>query len=136
LGCYHAKTGTSLKRIVKNRLPMSSTGNLSSALSALRLQLMTAFSALAGLIVVGTVAYHFLEHWSWLTSFYFSVCTLTTVGYGDFYPTTDLSRMFTAVYVLVGVGIAFTSLGLIGAAYLRRSQVILTTYERGGRSGK
>jgi len=110
---------------------MASVGNISSALSALRVELVVAFSALLGLIALGTVVYHFLEHWSWLTSFYFSVCTLTTVGYGDFYPTTDLSRLFTAIYVLVGVGIAFTSLGMIGAAYIRRSETVVARYETG-----
>ncbi len=86
---------------------------------------MTAFLALLGLLGVGTVAYHYMEHWSWVTSFYFSVCTLTTVGYGDFYPTSDLSRLFTAIYVLVGVGIAFASLTILGAAYLRRGERVI-----------
>lgn len=111
---------------------MSSTEHLPSALSAVRVQLVIAFSALTGLVVLGTVAYRLMEHWSWVTSFYFSVCTLTTVGYGDYYPTTDLSRLFTAIYVLVGVAFAFTSLGMIGAAYIRRGQAALMT-ESGAR---
>lgn len=93
--------------------------------SDLRAQLGIAVGALLGLVAVGTVVYHILEKWSWLVSFYFSVCTLTTVGYGDFYPTSDLARLFTAVYVLVGVIIAFGAFGLIGASYLRRSQELL-----------
>ena len=39
---------------------------------------------------------------------YFSVVTLTTVGYGDFAPQTDVGKLFTAVYVLVGIGILLT----------------------------
>jgi len=35
-------------------------------------------------IGLGTVIYHFVEGWSWLDSLYFSVITLTTIGYGDF----------------------------------------------------
>lgn len=101
---------------------MTSHERRRSTWSILRVQLLIAFLALLALLAVGTVAYHLMEGWSWLTSFYFSVCTLTTVGYGDYYPTTDLSRFFTAIYVLVGAGIAFTSLTLIGAAYVRRSQ--------------
>ncbi len=111
---------------------MSSSENLTSALYVVRIQLMIAFAALSVLILIGTVAYHLIEHWSWVTSFYFSVCTLTTVGYGDFYPTSELSRLFTALYVLVGVAIAFTSLGLIGAAYLRRGQAVLISGRRSG----
>lgn len=93
--------------------------------SDLKTQLMAAFSALFGLVAVGTIVYHILEKWSWLVSFYFSVCTLTTVGYGDYFPTTDASRLFTAIYVLVGVTIAFGAFGLIGAGYLSRGQQIL-----------
>ena len=93
--------------------------------TSLKLQLIVAISALTGLIAVGTIVYHQLEHWSWVSSFYFSACTVTTVGYGDLTPTTDASRLFTAFYALIGVGIALTSLGVIGASYLRRSQEIL-----------
>ncbi len=95
------------------------------AWSDLRIQLTIAIGALLGLVGIGTVVYHILEKWSWLVSFYFSVCTLTTVGYGDYYPTTDISRLFTAVYVLAGVIIAFGAFGMIGATYLRRSQELL-----------
>jgi voltage-gated potassium channel len=94
-------------------------------LSNLRAQLFVAMSALIGVIIVGTVVYHNMEGWSWTNSFYFSVCTVTTVGYGDLAPTTDGARLFTAFYVLTGVSIAFTALGVLGANYLRRSQEIL-----------
>lgn len=99
--------------------------------SELRTQLFVAGSALIGLVFLGTVVYRYLEGWTWTTSFYFSVCTISTVGYGDFYPTTDLSRLFTAVYILVGVGIALASLGIIGANYLKRSQAILKNIRDG-----
>jgi hypothetical protein len=35
--------------------------------------------------------------------------TLSTVGYGDLHPTTDLSKLFAVAYLLVGVGV-FVSL--------------------------
>lgn len=56
-------------------------------------------------LVTGTVFYHLAEGWGWLDSLYFSVVTLTTIGYGDFAPTTELARAFTIGYVLIGVGI-------------------------------
>ena len=91
----------------------------------MKTELIAALSALFGLVAVGTIVYHTLEKWSWFVSFYFSVCTLTTVGYGDYFPTTDASRLFTAIYVLVGVTIAFGAFGLLGAGYISRSQQIL-----------
>jgi voltage-gated potassium channel Kch len=81
-------------------------------------KIAAAVIAIASMLVIGTVAFHLLEKWTWVQSFYFSVITLTTVGYGDIYPTTDLSRIFTALYILSGVAIVLASLEIIGATYL------------------
>ena len=56
-------------------------------------------------IAAGTVFYRFVEDLRWIDSLYFSVITLTTVGYGDFSPTTNAGKVFTMFYVVVGVGI-------------------------------
>ena len=69
------------------------------------------------ILLTGTVVYHFAEGWSWLDSAYFSVITLTTVGYGDFSPETTMGKIFTIFYVLTGMGILF---GFINAFYRHR----------------
>jgi len=56
-------------------------------------------------IALGTIVYHYIEGWSWLDSLYFSVITLTTIGYGDFSPQTDLGKIFTLLYIVVGVAL-------------------------------
>jgi len=78
----------------------------------------TAVSSILTLIVAGTVMFKQLEDWSWAESFYFSVATLTTVGYGDIHPTTDFSRVITGLYILFGVGIVIAALSSIGSRYL------------------
>ncbi len=60
---------------------------------------------LVGLLVSGTVFYSAVEGWGILDSLYFSVSTLATVGYGDFHPTLPLSKVFTMIYIVLGVGV-------------------------------
>ena len=54
-------------------------------------------------LLVGTLAYHWLEGWSYLDALYFCVITLATVGYGDLTPTTPIAKAFTIFYVINGV---------------------------------
>lgn len=56
------------------------------------------------LLTVGIVFYMVVEGWDVVEALYFSAATLTTVGYGDLYPTSDLSRLFTVGYIFLGVG--------------------------------
>jgi voltage-gated potassium channel len=83
---------------------------------------ISAVTALLGLLAFGTIIYHYLEGWSWIESLYFVVVTLTTVGYGDLHPTTDLSRLVTISFILIGVSIAVTSISVIGSRYLARHE--------------
>ena len=57
---------------------------------------------------LGTIVYHLVEKLSWLNAYYFSVVTLTTVGYGDITPKTDFGKLFTTFYIFIGVGIITT----------------------------
>lgn len=54
-------------------------------------------------LLLGMLAYHWLEGWSYLDALYFSVISLATIGYGDFVPTTPFGRIFTIIYVLNGI---------------------------------
>lgn len=76
--------------------------------------IMTIFAVIG----VGAVFYHYVEGLSWLDSFYFCVITLTTVGYGDITPQTNIGKIFTMFYILIGVGIIASSL-----SYLLRSSL-------------
>lgn len=58
-----------------------------------------------GLLVSGTLFYSGVEGWPVVDALYFSVMTLATVGCGDLSPSTELSKIFTILYVVVGVGV-------------------------------
>lgn len=53
----------------------------------------------------GAMVYSFLEPWSYLHSLYFCFVTLSTVGFGDFMPSSDLSKAFSIVYIISGLGV-------------------------------
>ena len=59
----------------------------------------------AVVLMVGTIFYMAVEEWSFLDSLYFTVVTLTTVGFGDLTPETNLGKVFTIVYIFTGVGL-------------------------------
>ena len=66
------------------------------------------------ILAIGTITYHYLEGWSWIDALYFSIITLTTIGYGDFSPQTTAGKLFTIVYIIIGIGMI---LGFINAVF-------------------
>ena len=57
------------------------------------------------LLVAGTAFYTNVEGWEPLDALYFSVITLATVGYGDIVPRTAAGKIFTMVYLMLGIGL-------------------------------
>jgi voltage-gated potassium channel len=81
-------------------------------------------------ITSGTVFYWLVEDLRLVDSLYFSVVTLATVGYGDFTPESDAGKLFTVVYVLVGVGILLSFVTRVAG------QVVVThMHDREARNG-
>jgi hypothetical protein len=70
------------------------------------------------LLLTGTIFYWSVEDWTPIQALYFSVVTLATVGYGDLTPTSDYSRIFTIIYIFIGLGVLvyiFIGLGVLVA---------------------
>ena len=61
------------------------------------------------LLIGSTLFYSKFEGWSAIDALYFSVMTMSTIGYGDLVPTTVMSKIFTIICTFLSVGV-FVSL--------------------------
>jgi voltage-gated potassium channel Kch len=71
------------------------------------------------LVLTGTIFYWRFEDWTIIESLYFSVVTLTTVGFGDLTPTSAGTQIFTIIYILTGLGILVALLSSVAEQYLK-----------------
>lgn len=72
----------------------------------------------AALVLTGTLFYWRFEDWTIVESLYFSIVTLTTVGYGDLSPTTAGTQIFTIFYILTGIGVFVALLASVAQQYI------------------
>ena len=82
-----------------------------------------AFRATLWMVVLtlasGTLFYHAVEGWRWIDAAYFSVATISTVGYGDLTPQTDIGKIFTIAFMLVGIGLFVALASQIARALIK-----------------
>lgn len=78
-------------------------------------------------ILFASACIYFLEHQtqpdafpSILSSLWWAVCTLTTVGYGDVYPITAGGKVFSSIIAIVGIGLVAIPTGILSAAFVER----------------
>ena len=60
-------------------------------------------------------------------SIYWAIVTLTTVGYGDIAPATDLGQTLAAIVMIIGYGIIAVPTGIVTAELARESYISLST---------
>jgi voltage-gated potassium channel len=77
-----------------------------------------ALAILLTIFIIGTIGFHFIEGWSFVDSFYTTIATLSTVGYGDFSPDTTAGKFFTVFIIIFGVGMMFYTLVLLAETFI------------------
>ncbi len=64
---------------------------------------------------VGACFLPFYEAMGWMEAFYFSFVSLTTIGYGDFYPTNYAYLPLTVLYLTTGLALNMMALSVLGS---------------------
>jgi voltage-gated potassium channel len=76
-------------------------------------KLKIALIVLLYIFIIGTFGFHYIEGWGFVDSFYTTIATLSTVGYGDFSPETTAGKFFAVFIIIFGVGTMLYSFGLV-----------------------
>lgn len=63
------------------------------------------FFLLVTLLMSSSLFYMQTEGWRFINAIYFSVMTMSTIGYSDVALTSNLSKVFTIIYAFLGTGV-------------------------------
>ena len=100
---------------------------LSAALSARRSELLGVISVVAALLVLASSLMYYIEQSAQPDKFssipatmWWSIITVTTVGYGDVAPVTPGGRLLAGVIALLGIGIFALPAGILGSGFMEQ----------------
>jgi voltage-gated potassium channel len=83
-----------------------------------RIELIASIGAITVALCIGTLGYMSIEGWNAFDSFYMTVITLATIGYGETHPLSTGGRVFTIFLIFLGVGVLTVVLGSMWRAIL------------------
>jgi len=55
-----------------------------------------------------------------IQALYYTIITISTVGYGDYIPTTDVARLFTISLIIIGVGCFLTAITILFQPFMKK----------------
>lgn len=94
------------------------------AVASRRYELMLSVCAAMFVLVVSSTLLYFVEGEAQPDNFgsipramWWSIVTLTTVGYGDVFPVTPLGRILAAITAVMGIGLIAMPAGILAAAF-------------------
>ena len=84
------------------------------------------------LFIYGIVGSHFIMGLNLIDSIYYAVVTMTTVGYGDYFPHTGIQKIFATTLALAGVALLAYVFNILLTAF----QEQMSRYSKGARTMK
>ena len=90
-----------------------------------RSKIYTAIILLIILLCIGVIGYRVISELSWIDSFYMTVITITTVGFGEVQPLGVPAKIFTIFLILASVVIVGYAISIITEYILSHLCLIL-----------
>ena len=107
---------------------------LSAAVMARRNELLGVVSVVAALLVLASTLMYYIEQSAQPDKFssipetmWWSIITVTTVGYGDVAPITPGGRLLAGVIALLGIGIFALPAGILGSGFMEQVSIRRST---------
>lgn len=94
----------------------------------LNYKIVMALLPIAVVVVIGTVGYRLIGHWTWFDCFYMTIITITTIGYGELPGMTEPARYFTVSIILIGLGTVGYAISTTTQAIIQAE--LITTFGR------
>lgn len=115
-------------RVLKLVTFMGEASNLSKALKASRHKIMVFLSSvLVASVILGTIMYLIEGEENGFTSIprsiYWTIVTLTTVGYGDIAPQTTWGQFIATIVMLLGYGVIAVPTGIVSSELTKTSNI-------------
>jgi len=113
-------------RIMKLARYNSALQRFGRALSMAKEEIVISIGGTSVLIYLSAIGIYYFEHQaqpeifrSVFDALWWSIATVTTVGYGDLYPITTGGRIFTMVILFLGLGLVAGTTGIFSSALLK-----------------
>lgn len=97
-------------------------GALVDVFSDIRVRGLLAFTF--SLIALATVLFRWIEGWPWIDAAFFSITTISTIGYGNITPVTTTGKIVTMVYIVLGLGVFVAATSAVAEALVRRGEQV------------
>jgi voltage-gated potassium channel len=95
-----------------------------NVIKAKKMELFTAMMMVFFLLILSSSIMYYVEHdaqpkafSSILSSMWWGIATLTTVGYGDVYPITPLGKLFGSMIAILGIGMVALPAGILASGF-------------------
>lgn len=84
----------------------------------IKLRIGAVIGSLLVVIASSSAFFRYVEGWSWLDSYFFTVVTISTVGYGNMVPQTALGKIGTTIIIFAGLGVFAMAIQQIAQGYV------------------